>query len=171
MPQEASNVGDGNTIVQIVGDGNFVTAGHPHLMLTRYVARRQIRKDLDRLSPYSRSTPLLGREEELASLHAYLSNPRPVLVRVLIGAGGSGKTRLALELCEQSSATGWDAGFVTRTELHRFFGQQNLSSWGWHKPTIIVVDYAAEHARLLGQWLDELADRSAHPLPPLRLLL
>ena len=72
MPQEASNVGDGNTIVQIVGDGNIVTAGRPHLRLTRYVAWRQILQDLDRLSPYTRSTPLLGREVELASLHAYL---------------------------------------------------------------------------------------------------
>ena len=171
MPQEASNVGDGNTIVQIVGDGNIVTAGHPHLRLTRYVARRQIRQDQDRLSSYTRSTPLLGREVELASLHAYLGAPRPLLVRMLIGGGGSGKTRLALELCEQASATSWDTGFVTRTELHRFFDHQNLSAWGWRKPTLIVVDYAAEHAQLLGQWLDELADRAAPPIQPLRMLL
>ena len=171
MTQEASNVGDGNTIVQIVGDGNTVAAGRPHLGLTRYVARRQIRQDLDRLSPYTRSTPLLGREAELASLHAYLSDPRPLLARVLVGGGGSGKTRLALELCEQASATGWDTGFVTRTELRRFFAQQNLSAWGWRKPTLIVVDYAAEHAQLLGHWLDELVDRAAPPIQPLRMLL
>ena len=171
MTQEASNVGDGNTIVQIVGDGNTVTAGRPHLRLTRYVARRQIRQDLDRLSPYTRSTPLLGREAELASLHAYLSDPRPLLARVLVGGGGSGKTRLALELCEQASATGWDTGFVARAELRRFFDQQNLSAWGWRKPTLIVVDYAAEHAQLLGQWLDELVDRAAPPIQPLRMLL
>ena len=171
MTQEASNVGDGNTIVQIVGDGNIVAAGRPHLRLTRYVARRQIRQDLDRLSPYTRSTPLLGREAELASLHAYLSDPRPLLARVLVGGGGSGKTRLALELCEQASATGWDTGFVTRAELRRFFDQQNLSAWGWRKPTLIVVDYAAEHAELLGHRLDELVDRAAPPIQPLRMLL
>ena len=171
MPQEASNVGDGNTIVQIVGDGNIVTAGRPHLRLTRYVARRQIRQDLDRLSPYTRSTPLLGREAELSSLRTFLSDPRLLLARVLIGSGGSGKTRLALELCEQVSATGWDTGFVTRTELHRFFDQQNLGAWGWRKPTLIVVDYAAEHAQLLSQWFDELVDRVASPTQPLRILL
>jgi len=169
--QEASIAGTDNTIVQIVGDGNSVTAGYPFLRLTRYVARRQIRQDLDRLSPYTRSTPLLGRETELASLHAFLSEPRPLLARVLVGGGGSGKTRLALELCEQASATGWNAGFVMREELHRFFEKQNLSNWGWQKPTLIVVDYAAEHAELLGKWLDELTDRAAPPSHVLRLLL
>ncbi|BDC46003.1 hypothetical protein PTKU15_93000 [Paraburkholderia terrae] len=44
--QEASVTGIGNTVVQIVGDGNRVTAGYPHLTLTRYLARRQIRQDL-----------------------------------------------------------------------------------------------------------------------------
>ena len=101
----------------------------------------------------------------------YLTDPRPLLARVLVGGGGSGKTRLALELCEQASATGWDTGFVTRTELRRFFAQQNLSAWGWRKPTLIVVDYAAEHAELLGHWLDELVDRAAPPIQPLRMLL
>lgn len=171
MSQEASPVGNGNTIVQIVGDGNSVTAGSPHLTLTRFVARRQIRQDLDRLSPYTRATPLLGREEELVSLHAFLNDPRPLSARVLIGGGGSGKTRLALELCEQVSAMGWNAGFIARTELRRFFDQQNLSAWGWQKPTLIVVDYAAEQAELLGKWLDELADRTAATAPALRLLL
>ncbi|WP_429297532.1 tetratricopeptide repeat protein [Paraburkholderia atlantica] len=169
--QEASVTGTGNTVVQIVGDCNRVTAGYPHLTLTRYLARRQIRQDLDRLSPYTRSTPLLGRETELASLHAFLNAPAPMLARVLVGGGGGGKTRLALELCEQASATGWNAGFVTRTELHRFFAAQNLSDWGWQKPTLIVVDYAAEHAELLGRWLDELTDRVAPPQHVLRLLL
>ncbi|BDC46002.1 hypothetical protein [Paraburkholderia terrae] len=42
---------------------------------------------------------------ELASLHAFLNAPAPISARVLVGGEGSGKTRLALELCEQASAT------------------------------------------------------------------
>ncbi|WP_321917451.1 MULTISPECIES: tetratricopeptide repeat protein [Paraburkholderia] len=162
--------GTGNTFVQITGNGNTVVAGHAYLTLTRFVARRQIRQDLDRLSPYTLSTPLLGREAESASLHTFLNDPRSILARVLIGGGGSGKTRLALELCEKI-AGGWNAGFVTRTELRRFFAEQNLSDWGWQKPTLIVVDYAAEHAELLRDWLDELTDRTTEPAHVLRLLL
>lgn len=95
---------------------------------------------------------------------------RPISVRVFIGSGGVGKTRLALELCEEVSVN-WNAGFITGSELSRFFRQQNLSGWAWQKPTLIVVDYAAEHAALLGEWLDELTDRNELPKHPLRLLL
>jgi DNA-binding NtrC family response regulator len=93
--------GSGNTVIQIVGDGNRVEAGHSHLSLTRFAARRQIRQDFDRLSPYTRSVPLIGREAQMDSLCAFLDQPAGVRVRVVTGPGGCGKTRLALELCEQ----------------------------------------------------------------------
>ncbi|WP_156901611.1 SAV_2336 N-terminal domain-related protein [Azohydromonas australica] len=161
----------GNVVVQIVGDGNSIVSGDPYISLTRYLGRQQIHRDLDRLSPYTRSTPLVGRSSELSSLQAFLENPRSILVRVLIGGAGSGKTRLALELCDSVSDKGWNAGFVGRTELRRFFAQQHFSNWTWNRPTLIVIDYAAEHAQLLGQWLDDLADRVDRPQVPLRLLL
>jgi tetratricopeptide (TPR) repeat protein len=163
--------GSGNTIVQICGDGNTVVTGLPHLVLTRYFGRRQIRQELDRLSPYTRSVRLMGRAEEMASLETFLRDNHPILVRVLTGSGGSGKTRVAVELCEKAASEGWNAGFVTRKELRRFHGVQNLREWGWQKPTLIVIDYAAEHAEILREWLDELADRTRPPNHSLRLLL
>ena len=45
-------------------------------------------------------TPLIGRERELESLQQLLRDPSVRLV-TLTGAGGSGKTRLGLELCRQ----------------------------------------------------------------------
>ena len=161
----------GNTIIQIVGDGNRVEAEHPHLTLTRFTAQRKIRQDFDRLSPYSRSVPLVGREAQLASLQAFLDQPNTVLARVVTGSGGSGKTRLALELCEQCASAGWDAGFATGREMKRFLALQNLGNWGWQRPTLVVIDYAARHAETLGDWIAELADREASDAPPLRLLL
>ena len=126
--QPLSAVGSDNIIVQLEGQDDSVIVGRrAYLKLTRYLGRAQVSQilqidpELHRLSPYSRSTPLIGREAELASLQSFLDDERPVLVRVLSGEGGRGKTRLALQLTDQASATGWAAGFVTRSELGRFF--------------------------------------------------
>ncbi|MEO6855309.1 MAG: tetratricopeptide repeat protein [Rhodoferax sp.] len=174
MAQTSTTIGSGNTVVQIAGDHNTVVLGRAHLVLTRFEAQRTLDNLLHQLTPYSRSTPLLGREDELAQLQAFLVAPQPIRVRVLTGSGGSGKTRLALDLCDRLAQEGWDTGFATGDEAKRFIAQQNLSTWGWQKPTLVVMDYAAAKAQMLHTWLSELANRSSpapHPLPPLRLLL
>nr|WP_315240452.1 tetratricopeptide repeat protein [uncultured Albidiferax sp.] len=171
MPHNAHVTGNHNTVVQIAGDHNTVVLGRAFLTLTRFEGQRHASHPLSALSPYSRSTQLLGREEELASLRAFLASPQPISVRVVVGGGGSGKTRLALALCDQMQAEGWDTGFATGTEMERFFAGQNLSTWGWQNPTLVVVDYAAAKAQGLGRWLDELADRTVSTPHPLRVLL
>ena len=171
MTQTAHVTGDHNTVVQIAGDHNTVVLGRAFLTLTRFEGQRHSSHPLSALSPYSRSTQLLGRDDELASLRAFLASPHTISVRVLVGGGGSGKTRLALALCDQMHAEGWDAGFVTSTEAERFFAGQNLSAWGWQKPTLVVLDDAAAKAQALGRWLDELADRTAPTPHPLRIVL
>ena len=45
-------------------------------------------------------------------------------------------------------------------ELHRFLAAQNLSNWGWQRPTLVVIDYVASHAEALHGWLGELSDYS-----------
>ena len=63
------------------------------------------------LSWHVRLTCLIGRAEELAHLHSWLTpSPRP-RVRFLSGPGGAGKTRLAAELADMSRTQGWTAGF------------------------------------------------------------
>ena len=171
MPQTSQIHGNHNLSIQAEGDHISIQLGRPYLTLTRYQASRQPRLDIQQLSPYSRFTPLLGRDSELASLHAWLNAAPPLGWRVIIASGGAGKTRLALELCEQAAAQGWDAGFVSSRELQRFGQQQNLSAWGWQRPTLIVVDYAAQRHAELAHWLDELADRATPPPHPLRILL
>src|SRR5262249_5468899 len=56
-------------------------------------------------------------------------------------------------------------------ELLRFRSQQNLSAWGWGKPTLIIIDYAAAKARILRDWLVELVQHQEASAQPLRLLL
>ena len=184
--QTARSSGNGNFIIQIQGDGNSIVTGLPHLKLTR---RRglasQIQTDrhtgkaiqTDVIRPFSRSIDMVGRENDLEELRAWLAKETPISVRVLTGNAGYGKTRLALELIEEVVLLGWHAGFLTRAELKQFRGQRDVARWGWNAPTLAVVDYASACARDLHAWLSELEDhdiwedtKAIHKYP-LRLLL
>jgi tetratricopeptide (TPR) repeat protein len=191
--------GEQNIVVQIVGDGNTVSAGHAYLTLSRRTSLRLApiptraakavaahastagltpagEREADLLSPFGLGLPLVGRGREMAELERWLDSDRGVSVRVLAGSGGRGKTRLALELCEARSARNWRTGFVTEREMRRF-GAANLSTWGWNAPTLVVVDYAAAVGVELRAWLAEVAEHPAAHDPrtgasrPLRLLL
>jgi hypothetical protein len=62
------------------------------------------------LRPEHGLVPFLGRQLLVDQVTAWCQGPagRPVLV--VIGGGGSGKTRLAREACVQMLVAGWDAG-------------------------------------------------------------
>jgi hypothetical protein len=69
--------------------------------------------------PFSaRATTLVGREVERAQLNAFLLSNQKVAWLLLGGAGGTGKSRLALELC-RAIRPEWDAGFLSRTDRFR----------------------------------------------------
>jgi tetratricopeptide (TPR) repeat protein len=176
--QRNSVTGSGNVVVQVVGDGNTIVAGAAYLTLTRYLGRRRsagaaysVAEPLDLLQPYGLAVPWVGRERLMAELWRWLEGEAPISIRVLTAPGGGGKTRAALELCDQATRKGWDAGFATAGELERFRGARNASQWGWRRPTLLVVDYAASRTELLAGWLGELADHAGWPGRPLRLLL
>ncbi len=193
---QASNVhGCGNIVVQIVGDGNVanLVPRLPALWLTTYdsplYAEVQSvppgashpagytatgKEEAGLLSPFTRALTMLGRDRVVQDLFAWLESPRPISVQVVVGGGGRGKTRLALELCAAARAMSWLAGFVVRDEFTRFRDQQALATWGWNRPLLAVVDYAAAKAEMLAGWLAELTHHRcwmdpSHP--KLRLLL
>jgi SEFIR domain. len=158
--------------VRSADDGKAAASNPPHLSLARWHGRRRpVRSDLDLLNPFSRAVPLIGRQAELSELTAWLTGPAAIAARCLIGRAGSGKTRLAIELCDWAEAREWQAGFVDLTELGRFHRQQNLSDWGWQRPTLAVIDGAAASARMLRRWLVELVYNPGFEDRPLRLLL
>ncbi|MGA2408788.1 MAG: hypothetical protein ABSG46_00140, partial [Candidatus Binataceae bacterium] len=170
-PQRGSISGNYNIIVQASGNGITIDFSQPHLTLhARHRLAPEPKKYLDLLNPNNRAIPMVGRESELHALEAWLDGPG-ISARCLTGGAGSGKTRLALELCAAADQRKWFAGFIDHKELDRFGGQQNLSAWGWPKPTLIVVDYAAAKARILREWLVELVQHQGKDLMPLRLLL
>ncbi|MBB5057428.1 tetratricopeptide (TPR) repeat protein [Granulicella aggregans] len=169
----ASPQGNHNIIVQAYGDGINISVGMPHLTLVPYQnrIRSDPQRDIQILDPVFRAVPLVGRDSDLNFLLNWLGTGETgdIKVTAMIGQGGAGKTRLGLELLEKAS-DGWDAGILTDDEARNFVQQQNLSAWGWRRPTLILVDYAAALALTIAAWLRGLVDH-APPKHPLRILL
>jgi hypothetical protein len=169
--QSASQSGHHNIIVQTHGDNARVEIGLPHLKLVPVGARVRgaIRTDIDILNPAFQAVPLVGRDQDLKFLHEWLIAEKRIAATAIIGNGGSGKTRLALEFL-QKLPPDWQGGFLTSDEAKRFVSQENLSEWSWQRPTLIVADYAALFSEILSRWLAALSDHIA-PTYPLRILL
>ncbi|WP_433512291.1 hypothetical protein ACQP2T_52500 [Nonomuraea sp. CA-143628] len=102
------------------------------------------------LVPEHAVVPFLGRREELTTLRAWADDPAPLSIAVLTGRGGTGKTRLAGELCTELAEAGWDAGFLTTpypcaTRLDVF------------RPTLLAVDHPEPGA--IGELIGHLTGR------------
>ncbi|HST21952.1 MAG TPA: glycosyltransferase, partial [Blastocatellia bacterium] len=84
-----------------------------------------------------------ARQPDVDSLNAWLDDTRwPQTVRLITGAGGQGKTRLALEICQQRNASGWHAGLLdSALEVNKM-----TATWqalrDINQPLLIVIDYA-----------------------------
>jgi tetratricopeptide (TPR) repeat protein len=108
--------------------------------------------------------PFAGRESDLELLEAWCLNGGPPALRVIIGAGGSGKSRLAAEICVRMVGKGWQAGFADPMAPG---GQAQLE---FDLPTLLIVEDAdlnvtllADLVRVVGYW--------PSGAPPVRLLL
>ena len=164
MSQSAKANGNHITIIQINGDGNIIEKGGPHLSLELKTDVHKNFDDTEILSsffPRARSTRFIGRQAALDTLTAFLDSSVPISFMVLTGEGGSGKTRLAVELCHSRRDKGWDAGFTTTLSLPNFINSCTASTgWKCSKDTLVVLDYAASLAQPLHGWLEWLT--SAH---------
>ncbi len=188
--QTASPSGSGNVLVQIVGEHNVVTlAGAAALHLRSYESAvfstapvegtlagepgytKTGRRETRILYPYNRtSLPLQGRTDLLGRLRNWLDAPAAVSIQALIGGGGRGKTRLAVELAAEARTQGWIAGFARREELDVF--RRGGCRTAWDAPSLVVVDYAAAKSSEIAVWLRALVHAAENPdAKPLRLLL
>jgi len=170
---QEQKIGPGGIGVQNAGSFNTIIVGvGPAKLELDPMQKRRAKPNDERelLLTELRATKLVGRDEDLAALRAWLDGPMPIAVQCRTGRAGIGKTRLAIELCERAEAAGWTAGFARADELQRSFDAQNLTAWRWSQPTLVVVDYAAAFARILRAWLEVLA-RPDGEKPKLRLLL
>ncbi|MBV9011610.1 MAG: tetratricopeptide repeat protein [Pseudonocardiales bacterium] len=105
--------------------------------------------------------PFTGRNNELAELLAWCRDRDRKPVRLVVGAGGVGKTRLALELGKrlEGTKTGWQVAVVAAgqeadafTILHDAISRSSI---------FLIVDYAETRSGLV-DLLRSVAGSSAH---------
>lgn len=111
-----------------------------------------------------------ARQPDLDQLDAWIDEPEhPIAVRLLAGAGGLGKTRLALELCRQRNAAGWYAGFLDSELETKQLAQGWKALRALNQPLLIVIDYAETRQEALLALVKAM--QQTRPASPVRLLL
>jgi tetratricopeptide (TPR) repeat protein len=99
------------------------------------------------------AVPFVGRTNLLEALDAWVDAPERCAVALVVGRGGSGKTRLAIEMCARLRARRIAAGFlIGETEPDGL--------WNGTEPRVIVVDYPEGKPDLLARLLRRLATAS-----------
>jgi hypothetical protein len=78
------------------------------------------------------------RDDDLVSLHNWAASSVPASAQLVYGAGGHGKTRLALQLCAELEREGWVAGFAQESAPMTGFAETSRIT----KPMLIVIDNA-----------------------------
>jgi hypothetical protein len=108
----------------------------------------------------------VGRGALFADLEAWIHSPAPFSAQMIAGRGGSGKTRLAVELCLRLREWDWLCGFLARGD-----GEGRLDALV-EAPTarLVVIDYAENRADQLELLLPQLS-ASASEEEPVRVLL
>jgi glycosyltransferase involved in cell wall biosynthesis len=106
------------------------------------------------------------RQSKLDELNHWLDdNSYPVKIQLLTGAGGLGKTRLAIELCQQRQRNGWCSGFLARDDSTRTWDSLQKQQ----QPLLIVIDYAETRQDTLLALLKAIL--KSHYSQPIRILL
>ncbi|MEV0900513.1 hypothetical protein [Actinoplanes sp. NPDC049802] len=123
------------------------------------------------LNASNRVVSFTGREEEIAELTAWRDGGAAVAVRLVHGAAGQGKTRLAFRFAELSQRHGWvvcrarHSRDVTVRQVEIPAGNELVAS----RRLLVLVDYAERWP--LSDLLALLHDQRLHGGPALRVLL
>lgn len=114
---------------------------------------------------FQESVPLIGREEEIAALEAFLQADASFLWWGVYGPAGIGKSRLAHELVRLHPD--WEGGFLAadRSTIGA------ASAWQPAGNALWIVDYAAGRAEAVARMLCVLARRFARSSTKVRVLL
>ncbi len=110
--------------------------------------------------------PFVDRPEK-KQIETFLNAPgSPLAWCMMTGPGGSGKSRLALEVALKYEDKGWYAGFIDKDWLK----EAPTEAWVPNKPTLIMVDYAAEDPISLGKYIGKIKSQAENFAYPVRFL-
>jgi len=112
-----------------------------------------------------RKIPLLGRNDDMQALEAFMEAPIPFQWWTVCGPAGIGKTRLAHEL-ELKYKKDWYCGFTDAKNLPTLEQLQQLQ-----RPTLLVFDYAARDSEALQSLLKTCCALGESLTSKLRVLL
>jgi tetratricopeptide (TPR) repeat protein len=111
------------------------------------------------LDPRHQATRFQERPE-LADLLAWAvnENPETPVARLVTGEGGSGKTRLAVELTARLAATGWIAGLLTADDFGRLpeIAKELPKVLAYQHRVFIAIDYPEGLGDSLTEFLGRL---------------
>lgn len=111
--------------------------------------------------------PFAARRGLRQELIEWLKSDAPFAGAVIGGSGGTGKTRLAVELCDWAEEEEWLSGILAPIEdLGSLEALANAEI-----PRLIAVDYAESRANQLNELLPLLASKAAQDAPVRVLLL
>lgn len=112
---------------------------------------------------------LLGRDELLADFDAWRRRDG-IGVRLVVGPGGIGKTRLGIELCRRAHSEGACAGFLASTAGHITTGVWQILLEN-SNPLLIIVDYADARIGDVQKLFEAIAAVHAPGGPQVRVVL
>jgi len=146
-------------------EAQFREQHRPPLYVPLFTDEEQRR--MYRYLPGSRWVSLTGRDQEFEHLRAFLESDARLKWHLVVGSGGQGKSRLALELILYAHEQGWHAGFFRRHTSYSDWHQ-----WNPERDTLIVFDYASLQAETIRQALLALHEKTRQEnCPRLRVLL
>ncbi|MFI7460789.1 hypothetical protein [Nonomuraea sp. NPDC049646] len=158
--RELTGVAPGPLESVSAGDGRVVLSG---LLLPAREPLPSDCPDWRLLLPRHAVVPYSGRDGQLAALRAWAGEPAALSVAVVTGRSGTGRTRLAGELCEELREAGWDAGFLALDAALAALSGRAAVSLEAMRPSLVVVESPEPSAPLVGELVRRLAKHGHNP--------
>ena len=172
----------GNPDVTVTGSGNATIIGSPGAQVSIVIGGEKRETPLE-VATYDNSglspamllsarfgvVPFTGRQDVSGTLQRWLEDESAFKLYILGGAGGSGKTRIAAELCSFCSGFKWLAGFLKDSASTDLEAVESLAKIP--TATLVVIDYAELRKDQLNYLLPLLKDHSSQEWPKRILLL